>query len=172
MAGDGRGHARVHGSRAALGLDVDARADQFSFCVALYQGLYGERPFQAKTITQVFAEIEGGRVRPAPPESDVPARIRRVVLRGLAPNPSHRWPSMGALLDALGGRRAHSHPAVLAGVGVIALGAAGAMVWLGDAGDACEAGLGDVWGPVAGGSGCRTRSRPRAWATPSTRRNV
>jgi hypothetical protein len=35
------------------------------------------------------------------PDADIPLGIRQVLARGLAPEPSQRWPSMQALLDAL-----------------------------------------------------------------------
>ncbi|EDM75915.1 serine/threonine kinase family protein [Plesiocystis pacifica SIR-1] len=90
------------------GAEVDARSDQFSFCAALYEALYGERPFPGETLGQLLAALEEGRVRPAPrgAASPVPAWLRRVVVRGLAPEPENRWPSMDALLEALEGGRA------------------------------------------------------------------
>src|SRR5215470_6274154 len=54
---------------------VDARADQFAFAVALYEALYGERPFAGSTggdVTPTEAlllEVLEGRVRPAPPRA-------------------------------------------------------------------------------------------------------
>ena len=45
---------------------VDARADQYSFCVALYEALYGERPFQGETFAALRAAVLSGRPRPAP----------------------------------------------------------------------------------------------------------
>src|ERR1041384_2669889 len=35
------------------GGNVDARTDQFNFCVALYEALYGQRPFDGKTFEQL-----------------------------------------------------------------------------------------------------------------------
>ena len=79
----------------------DARTDQFSFCVALYEALYGLRPFAGDTVLTIMASVVEGAVRPAPEKARVPSWIRRVLLRGLATNPDARFPSMKALLAAL-----------------------------------------------------------------------
>jgi serine/threonine protein kinase/tetratricopeptide (TPR) repeat protein len=83
------------------GEPTDAATDQFSFCVALYEALYGERPFSGRTPDDLGRNVVGGFVRTAPQGSRVPAWIREVLLRGLAVNPTERWPSMNLLLVQL-----------------------------------------------------------------------
>lgn len=83
-----------------VGLDVTARSDQFSFCVALYEALYGERPFAGESLASLALAVTGNEIRPAT-RSDVPAWLRRVLLRGLASDPEHRFADMQALLAAL-----------------------------------------------------------------------
>ena len=78
---------------------IDARTDQFSFCVALYRALTGVAPFSGDALA---ANVLAGRVEPAPPKAALPAWLRRVLLRGLSVDPDARWPSMSALVDALG----------------------------------------------------------------------
>ena len=80
---------------------VDARSDQFSFCAALYEALYGERPFAGTTLAALSAEVSAGRVRPPPPGTGVPTWLHRVVLRGLEVDPAARYPRLEALLAAL-----------------------------------------------------------------------
>jgi tetratricopeptide (TPR) repeat protein len=80
---------------------TDARTDQFSFCVALYEALYEERPFGGDTAGEVAREVTAGRVRDPPRDSGVPVWVRRVLVRGLAPKPEDRYPSMDALLAEL-----------------------------------------------------------------------
>lgn len=82
--------------------EVDARADQFGFCVALYEALHGVRPFAGDDGPALRAAIAAGRLEPGAPGRDVPAWLRRVVVRGLAADPGARFPSMAMLVAALG----------------------------------------------------------------------
>ena len=66
-----------------LGTATDARTDQFSFCVALYEALYGERPFSGNTMFALTTAVVQGQVKEAPPSSKVPLWVRKVLLRGL-----------------------------------------------------------------------------------------
>jgi tetratricopeptide (TPR) repeat protein len=84
-----------------LGHAVDARTDQFSFCVALYEALHGERPFSGETWEALREGVLGHKVRPEPRGVSVPPWLRRVLLRGLSPQPEARFPSMEALLSEL-----------------------------------------------------------------------
>src|SRR5712692_6504979 len=73
------------------GASTDARTDQYSFCVALFEALYGQRPAAGRDVSSLSAV--------AVPR--VPARIRRALLKGLNENPVQRHPSMEALLAEL-----------------------------------------------------------------------
>jgi eukaryotic-like serine/threonine-protein kinase len=84
-----------------LGTATDARTDQFSFCVALYEALYGDRPFGGNSMFALTANVVQGNVKEPPEGNKVPLWLRRVLLRGLRPNSAERFPSMKALLDAL-----------------------------------------------------------------------
>jgi serine/threonine protein kinase len=76
---------------------VDARADQFAFCVSLFEMLYRRRPFGASNRQRrplVDFKARG-----------VPRAVHRAILRGLAWDPAQRFTSLGDLLDEL---RAHA----------------------------------------------------------------
>ncbi len=83
-----------------LGTPADARSDQFSYCMALYQALYGELPFGGASRSELRANVLAGKVREAPEGSTVPSWLRRILLRGLAPDPNARFGSMDELLAA------------------------------------------------------------------------
>ncbi len=83
------------------GAQTDPRSDQFSFCLSLYEVVYGERPFGGRTLADLMDSVTNGIVRPPPRDSAVPATLRRVLLRGLATEPKRRWPSMDELLTRL-----------------------------------------------------------------------
>jgi len=81
--------------------ELTAAADQFAFCVTLWEALYGERPFGGRTLFEIVANVIAGRLRPPPRHRAVPSWLRRACERGLAIEPKRRWPSMDALLDTL-----------------------------------------------------------------------
>ncbi|MEM9452794.1 MAG: serine/threonine-protein kinase [Myxococcota bacterium] len=76
---------------------VDARSDQFSFCVALFEALYGHLPFEGLT-TRALWQAKKGRLPSPPPGSGVPRRLHSVLERGLSWSPEERYPSMDELL--------------------------------------------------------------------------
>jgi len=104
---------------------VDARADQFSFCVTLWEALWSERPFAGATFEALHAALISGERKPPPDKPRVPARIHRALARGLEGHPDRRFPTMNALLTALRpARRRRRTIALLAG-GLALTGVAG-----------------------------------------------
>jgi tetratricopeptide (TPR) repeat protein len=84
----------------SLRAEGDARSDQFSFCIAFHEALYGIRPFAARGVDDFTEEVRRG-----PPPEDrvarVPKQVRAVLRRGLALEPHDRYPSMRDLLADL-----------------------------------------------------------------------
>jgi tetratricopeptide (TPR) repeat protein/predicted Ser/Thr protein kinase len=113
-----------------LGLTVDARTDQFAFCASLYQALYGQIPFAGRTLLEYVDSVLAGRVLAPPRGRKVPGFVHRAVHRGLAPDPTHRFPDMHAMLAALGRDPARLRRRVLTGTLLLALGAGGAAALL------------------------------------------
>jgi serine/threonine protein kinase/tetratricopeptide (TPR) repeat protein len=99
------------------GTDVGAAADQWSFCVALWEALYLDRPYEAGEI-RLGVEYLQPRLK----RSRGPKALRLVLRRGLAAKASDRWPSMQALHDRLQAvirpRRAWQLVSIAAVVGV------------------------------------------------------
>jgi serine/threonine protein kinase len=62
---------------------TDDRTDQFSFCVALYEALYGQRPFEGDSVETLSRKVLAGVPR-TPPPTEVPQAIHAAVLRGLS----------------------------------------------------------------------------------------
>jgi hypothetical protein len=111
------------------GGQIDARADQFSFCVALWEAICGRRPFKvagdAARLPEAYLQaIKAGAVNGPPTALHVPRRVLALVRRGLAPDRTQRWASMDELLDALQtAARPHRRAwlATAAAVGITAL---------------------------------------------------
>ncbi len=82
-------------------LPADARSDQFSFCVALYEAVYNERPFGGSTLDELTDAVVAGKLAAAPAGSRVPAWLRKAIERGLRVDPAERFATMGALLAEL-----------------------------------------------------------------------
>jgi tRNA A-37 threonylcarbamoyl transferase component Bud32/tetratricopeptide (TPR) repeat protein len=132
------------------GEPADARTDQFSFCVALYEALCGIRPFAGENTDALRAAIVRRRLQR--PRRRVPGWLMRIVERGLGPAAT-RWPSMEALLAALlrdPWRRRRRMVAALGVAGVLGVGALAVRQSL-HAHEAVCAGAGDklagVWAP-------------------------
>jgi tetratricopeptide (TPR) repeat protein/predicted Ser/Thr protein kinase len=104
------------------GARPSAASDQFAFCVALYEALFGARPFNGATMSELATRIARGERSPAPREKEVPAPVRAAILRGLSTNPEARFASFASLLDELGrwSRRRRQRRLVAAGAGVLA----------------------------------------------------
>ncbi|MBC8069080.1 MAG: serine/threonine protein kinase [Deltaproteobacteria bacterium] len=73
-----------------LGQPADARSDQWSLCVSLYEALYQRRPFDASSLVELSAAVTGDALPLPPKDSSVPARVHAVIVRGLEKSPAQR----------------------------------------------------------------------------------
>lgn len=98
---------------------VDARADIFSFCVALWEALCGQRPFQADTPQGLRAAILAGDVTELPNDRRAPRSVLRLLEGGMGRDPSSRPPAMSTLVDALRRELSSRRPTVALAVGAV-----------------------------------------------------
>lgn len=79
-------------------------ADQFAFCVALYEALYGEHPFAPREgggTDALLTAITAGKLKIPREPARAPATVLAVLTRGLRLDVARRWATMDALLAAL-----------------------------------------------------------------------
>ncbi len=130
----------------ADGTGPDARADQYSFCMALFEALWGARARRDADGTLVLPPLRAPRV--------VPEWLRAVVLTGLELDPHRRHETMTVLVERL--RRESHHrrrrrwALGLAAVGLVAIGASASRL-SGSATPECpdpEPMLAQTWNPA------------------------
>jgi len=125
----------------------DARTDQFSFALALYEALYGVRAFKARHLPARCDDITRGSIQPPKPGHGVPDWLEPVLRRSLGAEPAARYPSMDALLDDLqrDARKARLGARGLAAVAAVAVAAvSGALLLRPDL--RCTGGTGKLGG--------------------------
>ncbi|HEU5196799.1 MAG TPA: serine/threonine-protein kinase, partial [Methylomirabilota bacterium] len=86
----------------AAGRDPDARSDQFSAGVVLYEALTGAKPFPGEDVAQVLHDVV--HVDPVPPRERnfaVPPAVNAVVCRAMSKEPADRYPDAAAFAEAL-----------------------------------------------------------------------
>ena len=119
----------------AMAGTVDARSDQYSLAVMLYEMLAGEPPFAGPNQQAIIARRLTEAARPlSTVRSTVPPAVERATLRALERTPADRFPTIEAFLAALqvpsgaafSARRWRGPVAGLAAVAVLVVSALGA----------------------------------------------
>lgn len=129
------------------GARADALSDQFAFCQTAWEALLGSAAYRPTTAVEYTEGDSCGAAHPRrtpgsgtsaaeisaleeakssgppspPSRSPVPRRVVVALQRGLQPDPSARWPSMQALLDALADDPSQRRRWWLAGGGALVL---------------------------------------------------
>jgi len=134
---------------------VDHRSDQFAYCVALHEAVYGVRPFEGNNVYELAEAMMSDRLVSASGPRTVPRWLHEAIMRGLSRDPKARFDSMGDLLAAIDPsvRRARRRNLTLGGAAIVALGAAVVVARLTAPGEApppdpcpdASAAIADTW---------------------------
>ena len=104
-------------------------ADQYALCVALWEALTRSPTFSAQTL-EGLAQAKSAGPPPRPTAMrGVSRAVYAVIARGLAPDPTQRFPSMDAFVAALRQARRPTRRGVWAGALVVGAAAAGLAAW-------------------------------------------
>jgi hypothetical protein len=111
-AGSGHGPLDIVGTPVYMapevmdGAPASVRSDVYAVGVLLYHLVTGHYPVEGGTLLDLIDAHKSGRRHPLlERRPDLPWSFAQVVARALAPDPADRWPSAGAMLEALGGAR-------------------------------------------------------------------
>ncbi len=86
----------------AMGKDLDARSDAYSFAVVIYEALTGRRLVPFENVGEAFLTIvRGGHEPPSAVNPLLGPEVDRLVMKGLAPDPEDRPLHLGAWAEAL-----------------------------------------------------------------------
>jgi len=130
-----------------------AASDQFAFCVAMWEALFGQHPFVTSLASPALigSQIMEAALIAPPRVAGVPRGIVDALERGLAKRPAERWPSMAELIAQLAPHKPRrTWPIVVAAIGSAVL--AGGGIWL------------LARGPVASCDANAERALARAWS--------
>jgi hypothetical protein len=139
--GGGTGRANVAGTPPYMAPEVlagepaTARSDVYSVGVLLYHLVTGRYPVEGSSIAEIrSAHMLGQRTPISERRSDLPLPFVQLIDRATVANPQDRWPSAGALLEALAAAMSDTPVRAswkaLASMAVAALAAATALVTL------------------------------------------
>jgi predicted Ser/Thr protein kinase len=84
-----------------LGQPADARSDQFSFCVALFQAIYGVAAFPGESMAELMLTVLEEAPVQVPASERLPTVLHEAILRGLDKQPERRWPAIEPLLQCI-----------------------------------------------------------------------
>ncbi|MCB9704206.1 MAG: serine/threonine protein kinase [Myxococcales bacterium] len=124
------GTPRYMAPEGLLGLPVDARSDQFSWCVSAWEALHGAPPYDADNLVDLTRQICGGKRAAPPPGRRIPGWLKKIIERGLEVMPERRFASLADLVAAIHDhqrrRRLRLGAYGMVGVGLLGAGLLGA----------------------------------------------
>src|SRR3954454_22030839 len=86
----------------ALGLSSTAASDRYSLAVVAFEMLTGRRPFAGEHVAaQARQHVEAAPPAASEVDPGLPPAVDRVLWRGLEKDPTRRWPTASALVEAL-----------------------------------------------------------------------
>jgi tetratricopeptide (TPR) repeat protein len=120
--------------------------DQYSYCVALYEAVYGQRPHKARSLAELATAVLETRVERPALECKAPPHVRDAIVRGLSREPAARFPTMGALLAEVERQPRKAWRLAVAALPIIAIAGVLLATQPSDAAPVCtRSALAEVW---------------------------